>query len=145
MAAQNTTDRAELVTLSPEALADLLGLPAEDGFAIIGSAVRVPAAWIEERRTRVGTLDLTFADCALLTGTPVATFNGWRNRGLLQVRALGTSRNNALRVAPAELVRVLRLVAQQRNGTTAATETPTQQARRGAKAREAALRACAGE
>ena len=26
--------------------------------AIIGSAVRVPAAWIEERRTRVGTLDL---------------------------------------------------------------------------------------
>lgn len=144
MAAQNTA-RAELVTLSPEALADLLGLPAEDGYAVTGSAVRVPAAWVEERQTRTGPLDLTFADCALLTGTPVATFNGWRNRGMLKVRALGTSRNNALRVAPAELVRVLRLVAAQRNGTTEATETPTQQARRGAKVRDAALRACAGE
>lgn len=145
MAAQNTTDRAELVTLSPEALADLLGLPAEDGYAVTGSAVRVPAAWVEERQQRTGPLDLTFKDCALLTGTPVRTFNGWRASGLLKVRALGTSRNNALRVAPAELVRVLRLVAQQRNGTTTATETPTQQARRGAKARDAALRACGGE
>lgn len=145
MAAQNATEPAELVTLSPEALADLLGLPAEDGYAVTGSAVRVPAAWVEERRTRTGPLDLTFADCALLTGTPARTFNGWRASGLLKVRALGTSRNNALRVAPAELVRVLRLVAAQRNGTTAVTETPAQQIRRGAKAREAALRACAGE
>lgn len=136
---------AELVTLSPEQVADLLGLPTEDAFTLVGSAVRVPVAWVEERRTRVGTLDLTFADCAMLTGTPRRTFERWRASGMLRARTVTLSRNTPLRVAPAELVRVLRLVAAQRNGTTEATETPTQQARRGAKVRDAALRACAGE
>jgi hypothetical protein len=68
-----------------------------------------------------------------------------RLNGFLKVRATSRGLRDRILVTPAELVRVLRAIAAERNGITVIPETPTQFARRGERERDEALRACAGE
>jgi hypothetical protein len=129
--------------LTPALAGELFRLCEADAAVIVGSGVRVPAAWPDEYRHRMGPLDLTFADCCLLTGVPEKSFRSWQERGRLKVRAVHEPHPGLL-VQPAELVRVLRAIAKERNGSTEVVETPAQQTRRGESDRAAALAACDG-
>lgn len=137
--------RRKYTVLTAADVGRLLRLDVADAAVIVGSGVRVPAEWPDEYSNQLGCLDLTLTDCAILTGLPVSTVRGWRERGLLKVRAVSMSRSQSVLVTPAELVRVLKGIADQRNGTTELVETPTQEARRLDAEHAAALAACRGE
>ncbi len=134
----------ETVILDASAAAREFRLSAEEAAVIVGSGIRVSLAWLGEYRART-VLDFTLADCERLTGTSLKTFHKMRTTGLLRVRTTSRGSRGLLYVAPAELVRVLSVIAAKRNATTTLTETPSQAAKRGESDRAAALAACDGD
>jgi hypothetical protein len=137
-------DDEKRVFVTPEKLARWWHLPLEDAVAICGSGCRVTKTMALKWARGTGPIDKTFADCAAASGTPSKALHGWRERGLLKVRAIGTGRTSSLLIAPAELARALRKIAADRNGTVEVPETPAQARNRGEKDRLAAIEACGG-
>ncbi|AMV24544.1 hypothetical protein VT84_09125 [Gemmata sp. SH-PL17] len=134
----------EMVELTPAQMARAWQLPDEDGGVLTGSFVRIPARKVKEWETRTGPLDVTFGDISLVTGIPVHTLHSWRKKGLLRVRVFSPSHADGLRVAPAELIRLLRKMAADRNCTTEVVETVAQSRARGHSAKRDAIIACGG-
>ncbi len=136
------------VKLAPADLAALLDLPEADAVVLAKAPVRLPAAWVESWKTRTGPLMLTPSDVRAVTGLHLGTiYRAIKPDAVPCLRSvcLGISKNPNPRIAPADLVNFLRAVNAVHGITPTASETPTQRQRRGAKDREAALRACDGE
>ncbi len=135
--------KPQTVVLSPGELAEALGLPAEDGPYITQSPLRLPAEWVATMRGRIGALDLTAPDVALITGESARTVIGWcRNRHLLSRRV---GQGGAYRISPSALVQFRRQqAATLGHSTTIFAETPTQQKRRFAREKAYALKVLRG-
>ena len=69
-------------------LAELIGLPREDGVAWLGP-VRVPTAWLAAWRVKTGPLELTAEDVAVLIGKDLRAVRWLRTSGRLRGRSRG--------------------------------------------------------
>jgi hypothetical protein len=132
-----------LVNLSPGELGELLGLDAADSRHLGSAAVRVPAAWVADWKTRTGAQELSASEVAMILGVNPKTVTNWIGRVAPPTLRARRVAGFAYRVSPAELARFLRAL----NGGTnppPVVETPNQERRRAATAKERAAAACRG-
>jgi hypothetical protein len=130
---------------TPAELAELLGLPPEDGPYLSKAPVRLPTAWVACWRSKLGPLELTPADVAMLLGVQPESVYRYLKAGAsrqLKHRAVGCGKTWMPRVAPADLVEYLRAANRARNNTPVIVETPAQFRKRAERDRLEAMRAC---
>jgi hypothetical protein len=101
----------ECVDLSPIDFAILLDLGAEDAPYLATAAVRLPAVWVAEWRTRMGVRELTTNDLSIILGvTPGTILRYLRSDACPRLSCrVGAGRGARARlVSPANLVAFLR-------------------------------------
>jgi hypothetical protein len=133
----------ELVRMSAGELAELLGLPREDGRLFSGGEVSVPGDFIEKWRTLVGPRELTLGEACMVTGWKRDTVYRWHKKRLLVCRA-AVQHRDSLRVAPAELARRLRVIQDGAGCNPAVSESDATRADRARRAKERARAAIRG-
>jgi hypothetical protein len=133
---RRTSSRAaDYVDLSPEEFAELLDLTEDEAPYLATATVRLPHAWVESWRTRVGVRELTVADLSIVLGVSNNTVFRYLREGSrprLHHR-LGTSTGSRLcrLVAPASLILYLRERSRLAGACPVIVETAGQRKRRG--------------
>lgn len=129
---------AATVVLAPDALADLLGVDRADAGLLATAPVRLPAAWVDDWRTRLGPLELTVPMAAVILGNSPRTLWDWIKAARLAARRRG----RVYIVSPAALVECQR---SHNAGTVPVpVTTPAQERRRARAAKDRAARMIAG-